>query len=61
MYKRVFERDGAFPITVIQTGKDRFKVTYGAEEWRGDYAYAAHKLGEALFHSFACEGSLNND
>lgn len=59
--KLCFERRGSFLIQLHQTGRDRFRVRYGLEEWKGDYEYTARKLGEALMHDLACSGDLNNE
>lgn len=47
-------------ITLHQTGRDRFIVQYGAEVFKGDYAAAAHRLGECIMHALACEDKLDN-
>ena len=52
--------DAAFPITLTQTGYGKFVVTYGKQVDKGDYEYAARKLGAAIMHSLACEGKLVN-
>lgn len=53
--------DGAFPITLYQTGRDRFTVVYGLQGKRDlDYSAAAHELGACIMHSAACEGKLDN-
>lgn len=54
----IFERRGAFLIQLLAAGEDCFRVRYGLQEWVGDYAYAARKLGEALMHDLACEGKI---
>lgn len=55
----VFEyTDLPFPISLHQTGKDRFIVRYGLQEDIGEYGYAAKKLGEALMHALNCEGRI---
>lgn len=53
--------DLAFPITVEQSGPDRFTVTYGIQVKAGlDYAQAAAWYGECVFHALACDGKLDN-
>lgn len=50
-----------FPIQLFQRGKDRFRVVYGMQaDDNLTYAQAAAKLGQAIMHSLACEGKLDN-
>lgn len=58
MMKVCFEYKGAFPILLIKTGEDKFRVEYGSQVDYGNYEYAARKLGEAIMHSLNCEGKL---
>jgi hypothetical protein len=59
--KRCFTyENGDYPIHLDQRGKDRFVVTYGKQVDKGDYEYAARKLGEAIMHALACDGKLDN-
>lgn len=52
----------AFPITLTQTGKDSFTVTYGRQVKKGlNYSEAAHEFGCCVMHAAACEGLLVND
>lgn len=51
----------AFPISLDQTGIDKFTVTYGKQVRRGlRYADAASELGACIMHALACEGNLDN-
>lgn len=51
----------AFPVTVDQTGKNRFTVTYGKQVTGGlDYGKAAREFGLCVFHALACDGKLDN-
>lgn len=51
----------AFPISLIQTGKDRFTVVYGKQtKKRLSYAQAAEEYGAAIMHALACDGKLDN-
>lgn len=48
-------------VSLHQTGKDLFIVTYGKQETLFlNYAEAAHELGESIMHALACEGKLDN-
>lgn len=50
-----------FPIQLFQRGKDSFRVVYGMQtDDYLTYAQAAAALGEAIMHSLACEGKLDN-
>ena len=51
----------AFPIRLVQTGKDAFYVEYGMQRTRGTYSQAASLLGQAIMHAAACDGKLTND
>lgn len=52
---------GGLPITLIQTGVDRFTVAYWKETNGGlTYAEACAKLGQAIMHALACDGKLDN-
>jgi hypothetical protein len=54
--------DLAFPISVIQTGKDSFTVQYGKQVKRGlSYAEAAKELGQSIFHALACDGKIETN
>jgi hypothetical protein len=56
-----FQVDLAFPIQLIQTGRDRFTVRYGKQiKERLTYAQAAKELGECIMHARACDGELDN-
>jgi hypothetical protein len=49
----------AYPIQLIQTGKERFTVVYGLQRDTGlSYGEAARKLGEAIMHKAACDGDM---
>jgi hypothetical protein len=50
-----------YEIKLEQTGRDKFIVTYGADVSKGDYEYAARKLGGAIMHALACQSLLNNE
>lgn len=52
---------GGMPITLTQTGKDRFTVTYWKQIHRGlTYDKAALDLGACIMHALACGGKLDN-
>jgi hypothetical protein len=52
---------GAYPVTLGQHGRDRFKVTYGRSvRDELDYAAAAKALGESIMHALACSERLDN-
>lgn len=59
--KTIFERDGAFKITVAQRKNGVFVLTYGKEQTVGEYVTIAHKLGEVMFHCLSCEGVIDTD
>lgn len=47
-------------VTLHQTGKDRFTVTYGLQVREGlTYGEAAKEYGECIMHSAACAGKLD--
>lgn len=49
------------PLQLEQRGKDNFRVTYGKQvDDNLNYGEAAAKLGQALMHSLACDGKLDN-
>lgn len=53
--------DLAFPVSLVQTGVDRFTVTYGQQIKRGlNYGQAAAEYGACVMHALACEGKLDN-
>jgi len=53
--------DDTWAITLTQQGVDSFTVTYGLQIDTGlNYANAAAKLGEAIMHKAACNGTLDN-
>lgn len=55
----IFEiSDLAFPIRLVQTGIDRFRVEYGKQVDTGNYETATRKLGEAILHALACDGRI---
>jgi hypothetical protein len=61
--KRICDRriDLEFPVSLIQTGVDRFTVTYGKQTKSGlDYAQAACEYGACVMHALACAGKLDN-
>lgn len=48
-------------VKVVQTGVDRFTVSYGLQVKPGlNYVEAAHEFGECVFHALACNGVLDN-
>lgn len=48
-------------VTLDQRGPDDFRVTYGQQvEDHLNYADAAMKFGQAIMHSIACKGILDN-
>lgn len=48
-------------VSLQQRGKDNFAVRYGREvHARLTYKMACEKLGQALMHQIACDGSLDN-
>lgn len=48
-------------VSLVQTGFDRFSVTYGKSTKEGlDYAQAASEFGACVMHDLACEGRLDN-
>lgn len=50
-----------FDVTLIQTGIDRFTVTYGKQvKERLNYAQAAMEYGSCIMHALACDGKLDN-
>lgn len=54
-------RLAGYPISLVQTGFDRFTVQYGQQRMDNlDYCRAAAKLGESIMHAIACEGKLDN-
>jgi hypothetical protein len=57
-----FALDGlAFPIRLIQDGRDRFTVEYGCQrDGELTYVIAAAKLGQAIMHALACDSRLDN-
>lgn len=56
------QKVAGFDLKLEQYADGRFKVTYGAQAWRGlTYGAAARQYGECLMHGLACEGNLNND
>jgi hypothetical protein len=55
-------KDLAFPIRLIQTGKERFTVQYGKQVDAGlDYMKAAHILGTDIFHALMCDGKIDDE
>jgi len=53
--------DLAFPVSLIQTGRDRFTVTYGKQVKAGlTYGEAANELGGCIMHALACESKLDS-
>lgn len=51
----------AFPITLHQTGIDRFTVTYGVSVKSGlTYGQAALEYGAAIMHALSCEDIVDN-
>jgi len=53
--------DLAWPVTLEQTGIDRFTVTYGKQVKSGlRYGQAATELGACIMHALACDGKLDN-
>jgi hypothetical protein len=54
--------DGAASgVKVIQTGVDRFTVSYGLQVKTGlNYEHAAREFGECVFHALACDGLIDN-
>lgn len=63
MTRIVYEiTDLDFPIKLIQTGRDTFTVQYGQQIDRNlAYGQAASKIGEAILHALACDGTLNQN
>jgi len=54
--------DLAFPVTVVQTAKNRFTVTYGKQVKAGlSYSAAAREFGLCVFHALACDSQLDNE
>lgn len=52
----------AFPISLKQTGKNSFTVTYGRQVKKGlGYSEAAHEFGCCVMHAAACEGLIESD
>lgn len=52
----------AYDITLMQHGKDRFSVTYGAQVKTGlAYAEAAKELGECIMHALVCDGEVQTE
>ena len=53
--------DLAFPITLIQTGKNQFSVIYGEQEkHKLSYSDAAHEYGSCILHALTCDGKIDN-
>ncbi len=51
----------AFPIELLQQGKDRFTVRYGKQVKKElNYAEAAAEYGACIMHALACDGLLDN-
>lgn len=49
------------PVSLIQTGLDRFTVVYGKQATVGlSYAQAADEYGSCVMHALACAGRLDN-
>jgi hypothetical protein len=61
-HKLCLELNGhTWPIKLIQTGIDRFRVVYGLQVKDGlNYAAAAQNLGASIMHRLACDGELDN-
>lgn len=59
-WRTVYENTAlAFPVRLIQTGADRFRVEYGQQVRRGlTYGEAARELGSAIMHALACDGKI---
>ena len=48
-----------YPVTLHQSGRDAFRVTYGLQIRDGlTYGQAANELGMCLLHGLACEGKV---
>lgn len=55
-------KDLPFGITLEQTGKNSFTVTYGLQVSTGlTYSQAAKELGLCIMHAAACAGTLDNE
>jgi hypothetical protein len=53
--------DLAFPVTLEQSPRGLFRVTYGKQVREGlDYSAAAKEFGLCVFHALACDGKLDN-
>lgn len=51
----------AFPIELLQRGKDNFTVIYGKQVRVGlNYEDAGKELGLSIMHALACDGRLDN-
>lgn len=49
-------------IELLQTGRDRFAVRYGAMKRSGlSYEQAAAELGACIMHNCACAGLIKSD
>ena len=59
IYKADIEHQGS--ILIYKTGRNRYRVRYGAEDIKGDYEYAAKKMGYFIFHALGCNGAHDDD
>jgi hypothetical protein len=59
--KLCLKLDLAYPIEVLQAGKDNFTVIYGKQiRTHLTYSQAAKAFGESVFHALACDQKLDN-
>lgn len=55
------EIEHQYPVSLIQTGLDRFTVVYGKQEIADlSYAQVADEYGSCVMHALACAGRLDN-
>lgn len=51
----------AFPVKLMQQGRDRFTILYGLMSKTDlDYEEAGRELGLCIMHALSCEGKLDN-
>lgn len=51
----------AFPIRLLQTGRDNFTVEYGKQiRSQLTYGAACTELGAAIMHALSCDGKVDN-
>jgi hypothetical protein len=59
--KVCIELDLAFPVRLLQFGRDDFTVVYGLQIKSGlNYTDAAYEFGCCVMHALACDGKLDN-